>query len=74
MSGADPDGSNCVRSKPNTKSAFGTIVTIGDDYLVVGFGADTQRRTVLHQNSIGRIQLDGKGATFYDGRPLKLKR
>jgi hypothetical protein len=71
MSRADPVGSNWVYLMPHAKTAFGTIVAIGNDYLIIGFGADTPRRTVLPQSSIGRIQLDGKGATFFDGRPRK---
>jgi len=58
---AETDSPNWIYLRLHARTTFGTIVAVGGEYLVIDFGGDTPRRTVLPQDSIGRIELDGQG-------------
>ncbi len=58
------DSKNRIIIPAPIRKSFGTIVTVGDDYLLVKL--DDDKRRIIPKASIGTIYLDADPVSFYD--------
>ncbi len=49
---------------PLLRTSFGSISSIGDDYVLIDREGDTKRRLILARSSIARIDLDAEAVRF----------
>ena len=53
---------------PLIRTTLGTIVQLGDDYVLIEFSGESKRRCVIPKASIGKIYLDASPIRFYGPR------
>ena len=60
------DSKNRIIIGAPVRTSYATIVTVGDDYILVNLDRDEDRKRIIPKSSIGTVYLDAKPAPFYD--------